>query len=224
MRASGSTERGITCRLWCAVPLLSWINPTSRTRASRPPVTITAIDSPMPLTRRTSSCRSTTVASAQYPFGKTPVEGICIALTTFAIVAGMSASEAAPIGNAVPHGMALPPHESSRQPASPFQNQINVVTERRHQTRTVCAAPATKSPPLAGSIQCTGRAGDRFREASFGACREEREAGCDGKHLRTSDRGRDSSQSVPDVSPGTSWRRANHAGHPRSLGGPALHT
>jgi hypothetical protein len=166
------------------VPLLSWINPTSRTRASRPPVTITAIDSPMPLTRHTSSCRSTTVASAQYPFGKTPVEGICIALTTFAIVAGMSPSEAAPIGNAVPHGMALPPHESSRQPASPSQNQINVVTERRHQTRTVAPPRRLNPHPSLGSIQCTGRAGDRFREASFGACREEREVGCDGKHLR----------------------------------------
>ncbi len=83
------------------------------------------------------------------------VEGICIALTTFAIVAGMSASEAGPSAQDVPAIV--------------------------------------------------------FATHSFVAGREDHVVGWDGKYLRTPERGRDSSQSVPN---GTSRRCTSHAGHP----------
>jgi hypothetical protein len=178
----------------------------------------------LPYCFQTAPCSSTTPAAVAAPLLPQlsihleipPVEGICIVLTTFAIVAGMNASEAGPIGNAVRHGMALPPHESLALASVSIPDQINVVTERRPQTRTVCTAPATKSPTLAGvdpvHRTCRRSSSRSIRSARAGRSRE---VGCDGKHLPTPDRGRDSALSVPDVPPGTSWRRATHAGHPR---------
>jgi hypothetical protein len=154
-----------------------------------------------------------------------PVEGICIALTTFAIVAGMSASEAGPIGNAVPHVMVLPPHESLTLASVSIPE-----TNQRSHGAAPSNADSVRRPGDQIPTARWGRSSAQDVPAivvakhSFGACREEREVGCDGKHLRTPDRGRDYSQSVPDVPPGTSWRRASHGGHPPSLDGPALHT